>query len=79
MPQSTSLASLAMLQQTSWALKDSFGELFRAHEGWGRKLNHVRTLYEVLEMKNKQPEGDLIYPVSSEKNDNKGGMGIEFR
>ena len=79
MPQSTSLASLAMLQQTSWALRDTFDDLYRAHEGWGRRVNRIKALYEVLELENQQPEGTHVYPLQLEKRDGTEGMGIEFR
>ena len=79
MPQSTSLASLAMLQQTSWALRETFDDLYRAYEGWSRRVNRIKSLYEVLALENKQPEGTHVYPLRPEKRDGTEGMGIEFQ
>ncbi|KAK7692111.1 hypothetical protein QCA50_003730 [Cerrena zonata] len=79
MPQVTSLASLAMLQQTSSALKSTFDHLYHAYGGWARRVNRIKSLYEVLELKNEMPEGDLDYPPLSEKHEKTCGMGIEFR
>ena len=67
-----------MLQQTSLALKTSFGDLTSAHRGWGRKLNRVKTLYQVLNSQNKMQEGVLTY-LSSENREERRGMSVELR
>lgn len=66
-----------MLQQTSLALKTSFGDLASAHEGWGRKLNRVKTLYQVLNSQNKMQEGDITYS-NSENPEERRGMSVEL-
>lgn len=65
-----------MLQQTSWALRSTFDELYRAHAGWGRRVNRIKSMYELLGLEKKITEGDHEYPLTTEK---LVGMGIEFR
>ncbi|KAF7965583.1 hypothetical protein HWV62_42832 [Athelia sp. TMB] len=76
LPRGFSLASIAILQQTSNNLQRSFTHLLYESKLFASTVNEIRKLYDSLEVQNEIDEGILPYPNANTEGE---GMGIEVR
>ena len=74
------MTSIAILQQSSRALRNSLEIIFRTNEDFRRSVSTVRKIYEAFLIVNSMSDGTLAYPLVSEKGDsNLNGMSFEVR
>ena len=76
LPRGFSLASIAILQQTSNNLQRSFTHLLYESKLFASTVNEIRKLYDSLEVQNEIDEGMLPYPNANADGE---GMAIEVR
>ena len=79
-PTKLSLDSIAILQQSSGALRSSLEVIFRTNEKFRKSVPTVRKMYEAFLIMNSMSDGTLAYPPVSKKGDgNLNGMSFEVR
>lgn len=76
-PARFSIASIAVLQQSSTTLRYSFQSIIYNAKTFQRHVSKLKKLYAVSEKKAKLQDGDLAYP--SPETQNKDGMAFELR
>jgi hypothetical protein len=75
-PGKTSMASMAMLQQSSESLSYSVSSILYTTEWARRQLRDVKRLYEAMDVKPIMKNGKLPYPSPGQADQ---GMGVELR
>jgi hypothetical protein len=80
-PSKFSVASIAILQQSSTTLRYSLETIFRSNERFRKCLVDVEKFYEATEVVNTMQEGTLSYPRVEEKDkwNTDRGMSFEIR
>jgi len=76
-PSKFSVASIAILQQSSSTLRSSLEVIFKSSERFRRNLNTLKEIYATSEIQNQVVDGQLSYPQADPSNDH--GMKLEFR
>ncbi|GLB34638.1 putative ABC transporter [Lyophyllum shimeji] len=76
-PRKFSIASVAVLQQSSSTLRYSFQSIIYNAKTFQRNVGKLTKLYAVSEQKAKLQDGDLAYPAA--ETENKEGMAFELR
>lgn len=75
-----SLASVAILQQSSGTFSWSLEIILRSNEDFRKSVSSIRKMYEAFLVANSMSDGTLAYPPVSEKGDiNSNGMSFELR
>ena len=77
-PTKLSLASIAILQQSSGALRSSLRMILRTSEHFRKSVSNVRKMYEAFLTMNSMSDGTLTYPPVKEKGDSNLNDGMSF-
>ena len=79
-PTKFSLASIAILRQSSEAFSSSLEIILNSNEQFRKSVSTVRKMYEAFLITNSMSDGTLAYPPVSEKGDSiPNGMSFEVR
>ena len=79
-PTKLSLASIAILQQSSGAFSLSLEIMISSNEEFRKSLSTVKKMYEAFLIMNSMSDGTLAYPLDGEEGDvNLNGMSFELR
>ncbi|KIM46798.1 hypothetical protein M413DRAFT_440368 [Hebeloma cylindrosporum] len=77
-PSKFSVASIAILQQSSSTLRYSLETVFRSNEKFRKSVADVKRFYETTEAVNTMQDGTLSYPRIEEKDKWKSDRGMSF-
>ncbi|KDR69212.1 hypothetical protein GALMADRAFT_924742 [Galerina marginata CBS 339.88] len=78
-PTEFSVASIAILQQSSITLRYSLEAIFRSSEKFRRSISAIRKVYSASEVLNTMQNGNLPYPRLDEKAEWNGQKGMSFQ
>ena len=76
-PQNFSLASIALIQQTSQSLTWTFYHLFKDDKSFLQRLHEIKTISELGNIRNQVKDGELRYPAEALKPSS--GMEVKFQ
>ncbi|KAF8163821.1 P-loop containing nucleoside triphosphate hydrolase protein [Crassisporium funariophilum] len=77
-PTKFSVASIAILQQSSSHLRYSLETIFQSSEQFRQNMSSIRKVYAASSVTNTMSDGHLSYPSQNEKNECKTEKGMSF-
>jgi hypothetical protein len=75
-PSKFSVSSMAILQQTSSSLRQTFYQILDSSRETPRQLELIRSTYDALKVNNQVSDGTRPYPGEDNKNN---GMALDIR
>jgi len=76
-PSKLTIASIAILQQASMSLRQTFDRLLYDIHHFSSNLNRIKLIYDTVDIRNEVSDGELTYPLDNDKPPS--GMSFDVR